>query len=67
MNEDQIERRVEKMMDHLDAAFLSGEMITKNYNHAGLNQWAEARYAEIKKAAASSQINLEGHLVLHGP
>ncbi len=43
MTEDQIERRVEKMMDHLDKVFMAGEMSQESYDQAvrSLDEWAE--------------------------
>ena len=43
MTEDQIERRVEKMTDHLDHLFMAGQIPQKEYDHAmrELAQWAE--------------------------
>jgi hypothetical protein len=48
LTEDQIERRVETMMNHLDAVFVSGGMTQENYDKAvaDLNRWSEAKYAE---------------------
>ena len=46
LTEDQIEARVEKMIDHLDRVFMSGGMTQKNYDLAMLNlhYWAERQY-----------------------
>lgn len=46
--EDLIERRVEKMVDHLDAVFMAGKMSQADYDGAmrSLHQWTEARYRE---------------------
>lgn len=48
MTEDQIERRVERMMDHLDRVYLNGDIDTKTYHAAivDLNVWAEAKRKE---------------------
>jgi cob(I)alamin adenosyltransferase len=48
MTEDQIERRVEKMMDHLDRVFLAGGMSQDSYDQAvrSLDQWAERKITE---------------------
>lgn len=48
LTEDQIERRVERMVDHLDAVYLAGGLTKKNYDHAmrELHQWAEAKRLE---------------------
>jgi hypothetical protein len=47
MTEDQIERRVERMMDHLDRVFLTGQMTQADYDAAvkDLNAWAERKFA----------------------
>lgn len=52
MTEEQIERRVEKMIDHLDRVFLRGEMSQDNYNKAmrDLHHWAEAQYDKVETA-----------------
>lgn len=49
MNEQQIEDRVERMMDHLDNVFLRGAITERQYTQAveELNKWAEAKYAEL--------------------
>lgn len=43
MTEDQIERRIEKMVDALDRQFLAGAITQKQYdsNMADLDKWAE--------------------------
>lgn len=48
MTEDQIERRVERMTDHLDRLYLTGKLNEKEYRLAmrDLNQWAEYRRTE---------------------
>lgn len=55
MTEDQIERRVERMTNHLDHCLMSGSMTQKNYDHAmrELHQWAEAQYrwSEMERRA----------------
>lgn len=53
MTEDQIERRVEKMIDHLDACYLRGSMTKKNYDAAikELHQWAEGQRFARKRPA----------------
>lgn len=45
MTEDQIERRAERMMDHLDRLLLAGTMSQDDYDKAvaELNQWVEAK------------------------
>jgi hypothetical protein len=46
MTEEQIERRVESMVDHLDRLLLSGQMTQGEYDAAmrSLNQWAEDQW-----------------------
>ena len=55
MTEDQIERRVEKMVDHLDRLYMSGQIDTKSYNSQmrDLDRWAESQYqwAEAERRA----------------
>jgi hypothetical protein len=50
MTEDQIERRVERMMDALDAQLMSGALTQREYdnNVRDLDAWAEAKFAERK-------------------
>ena len=57
LSEDEIERRVEKMIDHLDRVFMSGGMSQKNYDKsiAETHKWAEAMY---QGAALAKRINL---------
>ena len=57
MTPDQIERRVERMMDHLDRVFLNGDMTRKNYDLAvaDLNSWAEAQYDSMKRMSFHPQ------------
>ena len=45
MTEDQIERRVEKMVDHLDRLYLASEMTRDDYDKAvrDLDDWANAK------------------------
>ena len=46
MTEDQIERRVERMMDHLDRVYLNGGMTQDDYDKAvrDLNEWSKHEY-----------------------
>jgi RNA-splicing ligase RtcB len=48
MTEEEIERRVEKMVDHLDRVFLAGQMSQGDYDKAmrDLDQWADAKRKE---------------------
>jgi len=50
LTEQQIEVRVERMFDHLDKVYLSGEMTQKNYDHAvwDLHRWAESAYQALE-------------------
>jgi hypothetical protein len=49
MTEDQIERRVERMMDALDAQLMSGALTQGEYdsNVRDLDAWAEAKLREV--------------------
>ena len=49
--EQDIEDRVERMMDHLDRVFLRGAISERQYTQAvaELNKWAESKYAEVYK------------------
>lgn len=51
MTEEQIERRVERMTDHLDRLLMNGDMPQKDYDAAmrDLAQWADAKYAETAR------------------
>jgi predicted glycosyltransferase len=48
MNEDQIERRVEKMTNHYDRLLIHGDWTQEDYDKAmhELAQWAEAKASE---------------------
>jgi hypothetical protein len=50
MTEEQIERRVERVMDALDAQLMSGSLTQADYdcNVRDLNAWAEAKFADAK-------------------
>jgi hypothetical protein len=45
MTEEQIELRVERMMDHFDRLLLAGQMSQRDYdkNVADLHRWTEAK------------------------
>jgi hypothetical protein len=47
MTEDQIERRVEKMVDHLDRIFMAGLIDQASYDSqmADLQRWADRQYS----------------------
>ena len=49
---DQIERRVEKMVDHLDRLLTSGSMSQRDYdkNLADLRRWEDGAYFANKQA-----------------
>ena len=51
MTDEQIERRVEKMVDHLDRVFLASDMSQADYDKAmaDAHKWAEGKRAEQKK------------------
>ena len=55
MTEEQIERRVEKMVDHLDRVFLSGAMSQADYDEEmrSLDEWAREQYQLTFKLAAN--------------
>jgi len=46
MTEDWIERRVERMMDHLDRVYLNGGMTQDDYDKAvrDLDEWSKHEY-----------------------
>ena len=48
LTEDQIERRIERMMDSLDRKFMAGAIDAKTYDSgvADLRKWEEAKYRE---------------------
>jgi hypothetical protein len=50
MTEEQIERKVERMIDHLDHLLLSGAISQKDYDITvkDLNIWATSKLAERK-------------------
>ena len=56
MTPDQIERRAERMMDHLDRVFLNGDIDQKTYDLAvaDLDRWAEAQYSASATTAAKA-------------
>lgn len=47
---EQIERRVERHIDHLDRVFLAGQIDRKTYDSAmrDLSVWAEEKYKEAE-------------------
>jgi hypothetical protein len=56
LTDDQIERRVERMMDHLDRVFLAGSIDQKTYD-AGvkdLNEWADRKGQESIRRAINT-------------
>jgi hypothetical protein len=52
MTEEEIERRVEKMTDHLDRLLMTGAKTQRDYDKdmASLNLWAEAQYKARERA-----------------
>jgi len=50
MTEDQIERRVERIMDTLDARLMSGSLSQSDYDQEvkRLHDWAEEQYRILK-------------------
>ena len=51
MTADQIERQVERMMDHLDHRFMNSAMTQEEYSAETrkLNQWADRQYDSLSK------------------
>ena len=51
MTEDQIERRIEMMTDHLDRMFMDGMFSQRYYDKAmrDLDEWAEAQYSNRRE------------------
>lgn len=54
MTEDQIERRVEMIMDSLDARLMSGSLSQSEYDQEvkRLNDWAEEQYRILSREVA---------------
>jgi hypothetical protein len=50
MTEEDIEIRVERMVDRLDARFMAGEFEQEEYDaqYKQINEWAKARYKEME-------------------
>lgn len=53
LTEEQVERRVERHMDHLDRLLMAGQMPQRDYDLAvkDLNEWAERRGDEAARHA----------------
>lgn len=51
MTEEQIERKVERLIDHLDRVFLAGGMTQDNYDKAirDIRDWAETKSSEARE------------------
>jgi hypothetical protein len=51
MTEDQIERKIQRFVDHLDWVFMHQSMSQADYdaNLRAIHEWAEARYAEAER------------------
>lgn len=51
LNEDLIERRVERMTDSIDRRYMAGSIDEKTYKSemADLSKWADAKFAEIAR------------------
>jgi hypothetical protein len=51
MTEDQIERKVQRFVDHLDWVFMRQSMSQTDYdaNLRAIHGWAEARFAEAER------------------
>jgi hypothetical protein len=58
MTEDQIEARIERMIDHLDRVFLAGQIDEKTYDLAmrDLHAWAEAQYLKHRDSKTWSTL-----------
>lgn len=52
LTEDQIERRVQRFMDHIDRVYLGGKMTNDDYTKAvkELTHWADAKYNELRRS-----------------
>ena len=63
MTPEQIERRVERTMDHLDRVFLNGDITQKNYDLAvaDLDAWAEEQYCQHYAATTSATTAAKAH------
>ena len=61
MTEDQIERKVEHFIDHLDWVFTHQAMSQDQYdkNMLAIHKWAEAKYAEAERFARHFVHDLE--------
>lgn len=57
MNEDMIERCVERMTDKVDAKYMAGELTTKQYAKrcAVITRWANMSYRKMKQRRAVKQ------------
>lgn len=51
MTEQEIETRVERMINHLDRMYMSNAITKRQYAQAmeELNKWAEGKYAELAR------------------
>ena len=51
LTEQQIERRVERHVDHLDRVFMDGQIDQDTYDKAmrELHEWAEAKSKEVER------------------
>lgn len=49
MTEEQIEGRVEKIVDHLDRLFMAGQLTQRQYDAEmkAVNQWAENKLSKL--------------------
>lgn len=54
LSEDQIEQRVERMMDHLDRLLICNQMPPDDYSKAvaDLHDWAEQQYQKLRRCYA---------------
>ena len=61
MTEDQIERKVQRFVDHLDWVFMHQSMSQADYdaNMRAIHKWAEARFGDGCVASLSNWISCQ--------
>lgn len=62
LTEDQIERKVERMIDALDKSFMNGDMTQEQYDTEmkSIDDWAQEQYKRISHLIKYNIIPLEG-------
>lgn len=62
LTEDQIERKVERMIDALDKSFMNGELTQDAYDKEmkSIDDWAQEQYKRISHLIKYNIIPLEG-------